>query len=297
MNQKSEKTGDPISQVPVLTEETWELLEYRMWAKFKAKLWSYVGVFLTISTLAGLFGVSAYIDKRVDEKVEGERKKLEEARAEFQLTSKKLVQQMRLLHYLTSEYMKDVNVFDRSIKDSQLSIHNLREQQQLSKNEYNVLAGILESIESFELAFFDYYLAIREVGYILNDIGYKKEQLNDQKLKPEDWKLLEEGLKKYEINGFMSALQMYPHLYSLVQVQNNIVFESLKNDLKKPVSRADLYQEYESVFTKKYLTEIDKFGLPFNYHQSFGKHGWSSISLSGKEAFILMELESKEAEK
>jgi len=59
MNEEFKNIGAPIAQVPSLTDETWELLEYRMWSKFKSKLWSYVGVFLTVSTLAGLFGVSA----------------------------------------------------------------------------------------------------------------------------------------------------------------------------------------------------------------------------------------------
>lgn len=297
MNQQSENTGDPIAQVPVLTEETWELLEYRMWSKFKAKLWSYVGVFLTISTLAGLFGVSAYIDKRVDEKVESERKKFEETRMEFELISQKLVQQMRLTHYLTSEYMKDVGAFDRAIKDSRKSIYDLHVQNKLSPNEFKSLDNILRSAEGFDLAFFDYYLAIREAGNILNDIGYKKESLGDKKLSLNDWDLLNKGLKKYEIKGFLSALQMYPHLYSLIEVQNNIVYQSLKSDLKQPISRADLYQEYESVFVKKYLSEVEVFGLPFQIHQSGGKYGWSSLSLSGKEAFILMQLKTKEDKK
>ncbi|MCP4270320.1 MAG: hypothetical protein GY777_32890 [Candidatus Brocadiaceae bacterium] len=140
------------------------------------------------------------------------------------------------------------------------------------------------------------HLAIREAGHVLNDLGYKKGELDDQKLTGKDWGLLEEGLKKYEISGFLSALQMYPHLYSLTEVQNNIVYMSLKNDLKKPISRADLYQEYEGVFTKKYLSALENFGLPFNFHQSGGKYGWSSLSLSGKEAFISMELKAKEGQ-
>jgi len=202
---------------------------------------------------------------------------------------------MRLVNFLSSEYINDFKIFDRAIKDSRENIVELRSKQRLSKSEFDALIGILESAESFDLTFFDYYLAIREAGYVLNDIGYKKEKLDDQKLSAKDWKLLEDGLKKYEIKGFLSALQMYPHLFSLTEVQNNIIYASLKDVLKKPVTRSDLYQEYEQVFTKKYLSKIDKFGLPFNLHQSGGKYGWSSLRLSGKEAFILMELKTKKA--
>ncbi len=68
---------------------------------------------------------------------------------------------------------RDVSTFDRSIKDSKKSINKLHLQKRLSKNEFSTLNDILESIESFDLAFFNYYLAIREAGRVLNDLGYK----------------------------------------------------------------------------------------------------------------------------
>lgn len=293
----NKKYGDPIPQIPSLTDETWELLEYRIWGKFKNKLWSYVGAFLTVCTLAGVFGVSAYIDKRVDKKVEAERKQLEDARVNFLEESKKLTQLIRLGHYISSEYVNDVIVFDRALRGSKAQIIKLRSENKFSKNEEDNLVSIIEILEGFDAAFFDYYILVRQAALILNDIGYKKENIKTSKLLKQDWELLEKGLEKYPIPGFGEALQIYPHLYSLNEVHKNVIFYSLKKTLQKPVTRADIYQEYEDVITPEYLKQMEKFSLPFNVHQSGGKFGWATLNTSAKQAFILMELKAKEKDK
>jgi len=290
----SNETPEPIKEVPVLTNETWELLEFRMWTKFRTKLWSYVGAFLTLSTLAGVFGVSGYIDRRVDQKVEAERKNLERARLEFIEESQDIVRKIKLTHYITAEYSSDLTVFDRALRASKDCVNLYSGDGCLSNKDSKRLLEILSSLEGFEYAYFDYYLAVREAGRVLNDIGYAKEELDTGKLEYSDWELLNDGLNKYEIPGLIVAIQMYPHLFSLLDVQRKIVSNNLKVDLNSPVTRASLYQFYENIVSKEYLARMERYSLPFKIHISGGRFGWATLSPSAKEAFILFETEVKD---
>src|SRR5713101_9952756 len=97
-------------EVPHLTDETWELLQYRIWANFRTKLWSLVGIFLTITTLAGILGVRAYIDGIVAKKLEAERAAFKADREKFEKQSGVVILRARLSIFLLNKLNRDMQV-------------------------------------------------------------------------------------------------------------------------------------------------------------------------------------------
>lgn len=279
-----------------MTEDAWELIEHRLWSKFSTKLWSIVGIFLTLSTLAGVFGVSAYIDQRVDKKVEGERKKLEEARQGFLTESGELVRKIRLVHYLSNDYIRDYTTYERVIRAARKEVTASYNGGLLTSTTKSQLDSILDKFESLNLSFFEYYTSVREINILLateKAPPAAQGNISDDPLTKSDWEDLKENVEKIQIHALLVAIEMLPHLFALQASQQNIVYESLKKQLLKPVSRAELYQDYEQMISREYYTEIEKYALPFKIRNAGGPYAWYSLSPGAKEAFIQLQAKAK----
>lgn len=110
---------EPITQVPVLTKETWELLEYRLWDKFRSKLWAIVGIFLTIVTIAGILGINSYINNRIESQIANEKEQLKKFQVELLQKEFDNIVFARLINHLNYKLISDKQTFYNLIDDIQ----------------------------------------------------------------------------------------------------------------------------------------------------------------------------------
>src|SRR6266545_409113 len=108
--------------VPSLTPETWELLEYRIWSRFRTKLWTAVGAFLTAVGLAGLLGIPAYIRGEILQQTNAEAAKIAATRRQLQRQVELTLARGELLLFVESQVAEASNELTRACGDVAIAL-------------------------------------------------------------------------------------------------------------------------------------------------------------------------------
>ena len=86
--------SDDSKQFSLSKDEFQEYIETTLWSKFQSRLWKIVSVFLTIITVAGVFGIPYYISNEIN-------KKLSKVEQEFSTKRKDILNNSKLLNLLS----------------------------------------------------------------------------------------------------------------------------------------------------------------------------------------------------
>lgn len=78
------------SSYNISKDEFMEFIEIKLWSKFLKRLWGIVGIFLTIITIAGIFGIPYYINNEL-------KSRLTKLEADFDINRKEIINKTKLL--------------------------------------------------------------------------------------------------------------------------------------------------------------------------------------------------------
>ena len=104
-------TPAPSPDLPVLSKDAWELVQYRLWDHLRSKMWTTLTVFLTLVTVGGLLGIPAYISSRVDQKIADERAKFDRLRFELEGERLAVITRSDIAGYATLAWSQDLARF------------------------------------------------------------------------------------------------------------------------------------------------------------------------------------------
>jgi len=109
----SEPGQETAPLVPVISAETWELLEYRIWNKFKTKLWGMIAAILTVSALLALLGLNSWLKYLTDQNLKEELLKMQEQRQRLEAILTRQANGWALVSALEIRAMEDIGRHSR----------------------------------------------------------------------------------------------------------------------------------------------------------------------------------------
>ena len=213
--------------IPQMSSEAWELIEYRLWHKFSVKLWAIIGGFLVLSSIAGLLGIPAYIEKNVEKQILSEKKNVENLRLSIE---KKYVTHMirtNLLGFLFQKYRKDSFAFQRASDKAYLEINEITDTDM--RKHFN---DILEKLRYHRLMGTDFKKLIVELcnSFAKKDANQDNHAASEN-LNSDHWKKLELVLNKNNVGSISEVFQIYIHLMALRAMISNTELLILKTSI------------------------------------------------------------------
>lgn len=290
-------TSENSPSLPLMTPESWELIEYRLWHKFSAKLWAIIGSFLAIVSIAGLLGIPAYIEKSVEGQVGTEKKNLEKLRSTLEATYVKQIIRANLLDYVFEKYRKDSRAFQNAIEKAKPEVAQIDDE--LYKSTF---LDLIKNISSRYLGSDDFKKAIDGVIAVITSKDTQNHGTDNStvtKLSRRDkWEKIDVVLAKYKAASLSEALNIYPHLMAMRSMISTNEALILKPLLVNDKLKTELYSEYEKELYPAYNDELKKYEPPYSMAASIsGEFGWSSMWDKATFAFLPYESEIIKNEK
>ncbi|MBL6445686.1 hypothetical protein JMN32_05160 [Fulvivirga sp. 29W222] len=282
MGDSNDKNIEPIKQIPEMTNETWELLEFRLWEKISNKLWKLVGIFLTVVTIGGLLGINAFIDARIDRQVKEEKERLAEYEKELSKRNQQLTQFAKLITLLSNKLSSDRETFYLVARDIRASSDTLNLNQEKLKS-------VLDKLEGFWFRQDEYPQLIVTLTNLLEN---KEPNGGSQKIDTLDWETWQQFEEAAQINGndlFPTILNLYAHILSSENALEKAIANQLKEYLIEPELKGSIQKLYEREFGEPYSEEWKKFHPWGGFSLSNGKYGWDNWPGLGRNAFIREE--------
>jgi hypothetical protein len=228
--------------LPALSKDAWELVQYRLWDHLRSKMWTTLTIFLTLVTVGGLLGIPAFISSRVDQKIADERAKFDQLR--FALESERLavITRSDIATYATLAWSQDVARFQllllktSSALDSTQGIEATR----------NVVRLIISKLARFELGADAFRSEVRMLTDVLKTARVpESNNYSDNPLTEDEWAAFRGASTNRGLGSLLPDLyELYSHVFALkVAVLKNyeIVIDPALAD---PARRAKLYEQY-----------------------------------------------------
>jgi hypothetical protein len=137
----------PSPDLPALSKDAWELVQYRLWDHLRSKMWTTLTIFLTLVTLGGLLGIPAFISSRIDQKIADERAKFDQVRIALESERLAVIMRSDAAAYATLAWFQDLSRFQLLLLKTSSALDNAQGIEVVK----NVLRLIINRLARFEL--------------------------------------------------------------------------------------------------------------------------------------------------
>jgi hypothetical protein len=276
---------DAAPDLPMLSKDAWELVQYRLWDHLRSKVWTTLSVFLTLVTVAGLLGIPAYISSRVDAKIADERAKFDGLRAQIENERMSATSQSDVAAYATIMWLQDLGRFQLALVNVDGALQSVKG---LEGGAAYFVRGRLRELGRFEVGAEKFRYSIRLLTEIL-----KQGRLPDSSdisgaasLTEADWSAFREASKVRGVEDLTRVYELYSHVFALRSAALKNYQSVIDPALKEPVRRAKLYEQYAGSLFPLYQRSLgDLYGAGDRPAWLSGGADWSWLSPSAVSAF------------
>jgi len=274
-------------RLPDLTPETWELLEHRMWSKFRTKQWAAVGGFLTICAVLGVLGAGSHIDMRVARELETERTALRQASEDLKRDSTTAAMRARLATYVLTLVQNDSLVFAEAVSAArQQADASISKELGYSTDAHASVINTLTALGNETLETSEYAPAVRSLTKTLARAPVGTQRTNESApLGSADWEAFDKACTAARVKQLSNVVRMYAHLQALHSAAMQARTVILQEDLGGAFNRTQLYEEYEKVVVPAYQSEWNNYHMDFDFRWTSGRFGWSTLPTLARNAF------------
>lgn len=240
MTNEREEAEPP--DLPVLSKDAWELVQYRMWDQLRSKMWTTLTVFLTLVTIGGLLGIPAYISSRVDQKIADERAKFDELRLELDSQRLSAVSRSDMAACATIAWSQDLARFQLHLIRVSSALDNA---DNIESSVRNVVRLLIGRLGRFELGPDDFRSEVRMLTDVLrNGQLPESNDYSDEPLTENDWAAFRGASGIGGFGALPELYELYSHVLAL-KTAMLIGYESaIAPALSEPMRRAKLYEQY-----------------------------------------------------
>jgi hypothetical protein len=276
---------DAAPDLPTLSKDAWELVQYRMWDHLRSRMWTTLTVFLTLVTVGGLLGIPAYISSRVDAKIADERAKFDGLRAQLENERMSAASQSDVAAYATLIWLQDLGRFQLALVNVDGALQSVKG---LQGGAAYFVRGRLRELGRFEVDAEKFRYSIR----LLTDI-LKQGRLPDSgdisgaaPLTEADWSAFREASRARGVEDLTRVYELYSHVFALRSAAVKNYQSVIDPALKEPVRRAKLYEQYAGSLFPLYQRSVgDLYGGGDRPAWLSGGADWSWLSPSAVSAF------------
>jgi hypothetical protein len=234
--------------LPNLNAETWELIERRMWDKFKTKIWSLVGLIITLLTIFTAFGITTFINSSIE-------KTVKEEKEDFVVRTNQMLIDIQLIAYISGLRSDSRLYLDKALILVKKRFEPFMNEKK-SNNKYRTLYFHLSKQSFSEMEYSNISLQAAEVLFDGFDrLAPNRENnihLAESKLRAD----YPEVLRVIELRGGWGALSQLD-----IYLRNKLLSESLSS----PIEKLRLFERYENTVEPKYLEIINRvYGTSWN---------------------------------
>jgi len=282
----TEATPDRSPDLPMLSKDAWELVQYRLWDHLRSKMWSTLTVFLTLVTVAGLLGIPAYISSRVDQRIADERTKFDRIRAELESDRLSATTQSDIAAYATLIWLQDLGKFQLSLLNADAGLQGITG---MEGGSAYFIRGRLRELGRFEVGPDKFGYSVRLVTEILR-LGRLPDSSNISDAMPlteDEWGYFRAVSKERSVEDLPRVYQLYSHVFALRSATLRNYQSVIDPVLKEPVRRARLYEQYAGSLFPLYQGSLGElYGSSDRPAWLSDGADWSWLSPSAVTAFI-----------
>lgn len=246
--EKEEKNPDPPEagerspDLPLLSKDAWELVQYRMWDQLRSKMWTTLTVFLTLVTVGGLLGIPAYISSRVDQRIADERAKFDQLRLELDSQRLSAIARSDMAAYATTAWSQDLARFQLLLLRASSALGSTDE---IDSQVRNVVRLLIGKLGRFELGPDDFRSEVRLLTDVLRDGQLPdSNDYSDEPLTENDWAAFRGASGNRGLGALPELYELYSHVFALKAAMLMIYESAIAPALTDPMRRAKLYEQY-----------------------------------------------------
>ena len=228
--------------LPVLSKDAWELVQYRLWDHLRSKMWTTLTIFLTLVTLGGLLGIPAFISSRIDQKIADERAKFDQVRVGLESERLAVIMRSDTAAYATLAWFQDVSRFQLLLLKTSTALDSAQGIEAVK----NVLRLIINRLARFELGPGSFRSEIRMLTDVLKTGRVpESNSYSDSPLSEDDWAAFRGAAANRGLGNLLPELyELYSHVFALKAAVLKNYELVVDPALSEPVRRAKLYEQY-----------------------------------------------------
>lgn len=229
-------------ELPALSKDAWELVQYRLWDQLRSKMWTTLTVFLTLVTLGGLLGIPAYISSRVDQKIADERAKFDRLRIELENEKLAIITRSDLAAYATVIWSQDLARFQLLLLRTSSTLDNAQGIEKVR----NVARLLIGRLGRFELGPDAFRSEVRMLTDLLRRGALPdSNEYSDKPLTEVEWAAFRGASTNRGLGTvFPELYELYSHVFALKAAMRKNYTVLINPALAEPVRRANLYEQY-----------------------------------------------------
>ena len=250
--------------LPELSKDIRDLIQYSILDELRKKMWTTLGVFLTLVTIAGLLGIPALIGNKIDTKIKNEQNIFEKLKVDLQMAKREIVVRSSVVSHLSFLWAQDLARFQmlliraaEEFDKPSFSINND------IKSVRQVLRLTLNKLERFDVKGDGFCYEVRMITDILNRGRLPEGANSDYSSKPlanSDWESFRRAANIHNLGKVLPELyQLYSHMYALKSSLQKGYELSMDQVLHEPLHKAELYNQYGSWVYPDYTTTLSGF--------------------------------------
>lgn len=248
-------------QIPALSKESWELIQYRLWDSVRSKMWTTLTAFLTLVTIAGLLGIPRYISWRIDEKVTGEVAKFEQLRAEIEAERVTLLTRSSLASHLAFVWAQDLAQLQRLLLEVLAELDAPRFNKDEDARDVKLSVRLLSNrLLRYDLAGGEFCSEVRLLTDVLGQGSLPEvpHEYSEEPLSSEDWSEFVSASSKWNLRQLPGLYALYSHTFALRSAMATSYQLMIDPSLTDGSRKANLYHEYNEEIYPLYHQSLDE---------------------------------------
>jgi hypothetical protein len=240
------KPKENVVNIPPMSAETWELVEFRLWSKFRIKLWTLLAGFLTVTTLLGILGLPAYIRTQFQDKIDSESKKIDLLRENMAKEWAEFYAHQKVEAWFLQKYIEDRDTLVTVARAAKDEIDN-SPYYKIHQDELETLLQGFKEITSLTFS-------IDEFKSLINRLS-RAQDATSHDSPPPSGGITPNFPKTNEL------FDLYAHVSALGETLRWSLVELVKKEKMDEAAKQQLTREYELVFFPKYREYFEQYGL------------------------------------
>ncbi len=286
-----------IPDIPALSEDAWDLVQYRLWDKIRGKMWATLTVFLTLTSFAGLLGIPAYISGKIDDEIKKKSQQFERLKVDLETERLGILTLSATTSHLAFLWEKNLAALQKARFDL-FSKANA----EMFNNDRSAFRAFILFLERLDLKESEdqFRYDIRVLTAMLN-CGCLPEQNNfsNDPLTETDWSAFEGAASKRGLSPELPQLYgTYSHVIALRAAMGKSHQIIIDQTLKDSSRRAALYEQFNSAIYPSYRQSLNElygtFPPPVSRRES---NPWRWLSETAVSEFLNEELRLNQSSK